>query len=228
MSEKNPINKIIRSKRRTLSLQITSDASLVIRAPQRASLAWIQEVVQEKLPWILEKQRQVRQAYRPAVKVEFMAGEEFLYLGEAYKLQVGEFVGAPLNFDGRNFLLRADHRAGAKNYFISWYKRQARKLISQRVEHYAGQIRPNYASICITGARTRWGSCGPRGTLNFTWRLIMAPIKVIDYVVVHELAHLEQGNHSCKFWQRVDEILPHYRTERQWLKSQRDLLDVLR
>ncbi len=228
MNEKPLINKIIRSKRRTLSLQITADASLVIRAPQRASLAWIQEVVQEKLPWILEKQRQARRVYRPAVEPEFAAAEEFLYLGEAYKLQLGEFVGAPLNFNGRNFLLRADHQAGAKNYFISWYKRQARELLGQRVEHYAGQIRPNYASICITSARTRWGSCGPRGTLNFTWRLVMAPIRVIDYVVVHELVHLEQRNHSRKFWQRVEEILPRYRTERQWLKAHRDLLDVLR
>jgi hypothetical protein len=218
------IHKIIRSRRKTLALQITADAALIVRAPERIALGTIHDVVRQKLPWILKKQRFMRETYRPPVKKEFVDGEDFLYLGEWYKLFIIKESAAPLSFNGKEFLLWEKHLAEAPAHFILWYRLKAREVISQRVRHYADGAHLKYNKIKISGARGRWGSCGPRGTLNFSWRLVMAPIRVVDYVVVHELAHLEVRNHSQKFWNKVKDIHPPYQEDRNWLKANERLL----
>jgi predicted metal-dependent hydrolase len=108
---------------------------------------------------------------------------------------------------------------------IKEYKKEAKEKISQRLDYYSNLTGLKYKSIKITSARTRWGSCGPRGNLCFTWRLVRAPLEVIDYVVVHELVHIVQRDHSKKFWNRVEAIIPDYKKNRIWLrKIGKDLL----
>jgi hypothetical protein len=101
--------------------------------------------------------------------------------------------------------------------FKAWYRQQASRVISERVTGYAAQNGFSYQRVNITGARTRWGSCSARGSLNFTWRLVMAPIRVIDYVVVHELVHLKHKNHSKAFWDEVKRLMPEYQQQIKWL-----------
>ena len=102
---------------------------------------------------------------------------------------------------------------------MAWYKAQARSLLSGRVDFFAGRHAIRVGKVRISSARTRWGSCSARGTLSFTWRLVMAPPEVIDYVVVHEMCHLKEMNHSGAFWARVEAILPDYKARRKWLKD---------
>jgi hypothetical protein len=112
----------------------------------------------------------------------------------------------------------------AREHFTAWYKLQARQLIEERVRYFAARFGLHYSRVRITSARTRWGSCSSRGTLSFTWRLVMAPPAAIDYVVVHELAHLLVRNHSPAFWRKLEELLPDYRPPQQWLKQNGHLL----
>ncbi|MFA4888149.1 MAG: SprT family zinc-dependent metalloprotease [Candidatus Omnitrophota bacterium] len=150
---------------------------------------------------------------------------EFLYLGNAYKLYLTDKQRPALCFDNR-FLLDRNYRSNQKNEFLRWYKEQARLKIGERAELYSVIAGLKYKKINISNARTRWGSCSAKGRLNFSWRLIMAPIKVIDYVVVHELTHLTIMNHSKKFWQEVAIILPDYKSYRKWLRKNGHLLAV--
>jgi len=118
------------------------------------------------------------------------------------------------------FKLKKSAQPQAASHFERWYKKQARKVLSERVEHLAQKHGFEVNKTRISSARTRWGSCSQKGTLSFTWRLVMAPLEVIDYVVVHELCHLKEMNHSKASWAQVEAILPDYKKHRSWLKKQ--------
>jgi hypothetical protein len=176
-------------------------------------------LVQKKIKWVLHYQKLARESYRPSVKREFVDGERFLYLGDWHKLFVSGDFKQPLVFNERKFLLSEYFLPNAKQLFEQWYRKQAYVVIKDRVSHYADPADLSFKMITITGARKRWGSCGPKGTLNFSWRLIMAPIKVVDYVIVHELVHLEVRNHSRKFWEKVRLLFPNDQQAETWLQA---------
>jgi hypothetical protein len=208
--------KIVRSKRKTIALVIESDGSLTVRAPLRFSRKKIEQLLVEKTDWILERQDWIRQ-HATAVH-HFEAGEQFYYLGKTYPLVYVDHQVQPLILS-ESFLLKRNLNIRAKEIFIAWYRDQARHLICERASKLANQYKLTCKDIHITGARTRWGSCSIRGTLNFSWRLVMAPIEVIDYVIIHELAHLKIHNHSTEYWDYVERLSPNYRTLRKWLKE---------
>jgi len=222
--EQSIISQVIRTKRRTLVLQIMPDASLIIRAPARASEGTIRQAVQNKMSWILKKQRTARETFRPPVK--FVDGEEFLYLGERRKLLVVPGASVPLVFNEKEFLLSGTHLPEARRLFEEWYKEKAFEIIRDRIKQYAERTGLEYTKISVTSARKRWGSCSLKGRLNFTWRLVMTPLAVVDYVIVHELVHLDEHNHSSRFWQKVRILLPNYLQAKRWLKNNHLLLNL--
>ncbi|MCK5569045.1 MAG: M48 family metallopeptidase, partial [Spirochaetes bacterium] len=107
-----------------------------------------------------------------------------------------------------------------------WYKEQAYKKIRERLDRYSVVSDIQFKKFTISNAQKRWGSCSSRGNLHFSWRLIMAALRVVDYVVVHELVHIREQNHSAKFWKKVELLLPDYRSNRQWLKLNGYSLDI--
>jgi len=117
------------------------------------------------------------------------------------------------------FKLTEAAQPNAESVFTAWYRKQARNVLTERVEFFARKHGFKIGKIRVSSARTRWGSCSSKDTLSFTWRLVMAPLEVIDYVVVHELCHLKEMNHSKAFWTRVERILPDYKVHRKWLKE---------
>lgn len=217
------INKLIRSKRKTLALEISHDGSLIVRAPAKASMDAINVFINKKRSWIRNKQEFARQRHQKALPKEFVNGEGFFYLGEIYKLWIVSNADVPLIFKDE-FLLSRDHLSNAMEIMLNWYKDQARSMILERVKLYSSIAGIAYNKFNISDARTRWGSCSAKGNMNFSWRLIMAPLRVIDYVVVHELAHQEVKNHSRKFWDKVKAIFPDYEQCRRWLKENGHLL----
>jgi len=217
------IDQIIRTRRKTFALIVQRDGSLVVRAPLRASDKQIGDLVQEKEKWIIAKQEAARRMYANTRPKEFVNGEGFLYLGKSYKLAIVDGNQPALSLSDQ-FYLTKSALPHAEAVFKAWYKQRAKQIISERAAWYAAQNGFVYQRVNITGARTRWGSCGRRGTLNFTWRLIMAPLRVIDYVVIHELAHLKQKNHSKVYWNEVKRLMPDYQQQIGWLKANGDTL----
>jgi predicted metal-dependent hydrolase len=218
------IHKVIRSKRRTIGLVVGADATLTVRAPFHTPLEYIEDLVRRKLGWINKKIREVQS--RPIVRGKrFVNGESFFYLGDPYKLRVTSNAKVPLVFY-KEFVLASEHQGEARNLLINWYKQEARKKISARVEWHARRCGMRIERVKITNAEKRWGSCGKGGSLNFSWKLIMAPLHVLDYVVVHEIAHTLERNHSATFWRKVALTCPSYRSSMKWLKQNGHLLRI--
>ena len=221
---KIPISKIIRSRRRSVALVISHDATLVVRAPMRTPLSYIEKLVAEKATWIEKKMREFER-HPKANKKTFFEGEEFLYLGKKYKLALTDGLKIETTDDfellfPKVFLWRARQR------MHDWYKKQALKEIIERTKIIAEKLNLKYSSIKISNAKTNWGSCGPKNSLNFNWRLIMAPEAVVDYVIIHELMHIPEKNHSRKFWDKVAAVMPEYKTARKWLRENSKVLTL--
>ena len=203
---------------------ISHDATLVVRAPMRVSLGYIEKLVAEKSTWIEGKMREFEKRPR-ADKKTFQIGEEFLYLGKKYKLELtnGLKIETTEDFEllfPKVFLWRAKAR------MHDWYKKQAETEISQRTKIIAEKLNLEYSTLKISNAKTNWGSCGPKNSLNFNWRLIMAPERVVDYVIIHELIHILEKNHSRKFWDKVAAVMPDYKIARKWLRENSKVLTL--
>jgi len=211
------VEKIIRSRRRTVALVITKDATLVVRAGVHTSAAYIEDLVHKKRAWITRKIAEV--AGRPKLfPGKFADGERFPYLGNAYPLAIVDDTEVPLLLaDG--FILSRRCLPAARQVFVDWYREKARAKIQERLDLYASRSDIGYGRCNITGARSRWGSCTAKNTVNFSWRLILAPLHVVDYVIAHELAHVERKDHSRHFWSRVSDIFPGYHESERWLKD---------
>lgn len=204
---------LIRSRRRTVSIIIHRTGRVVVRALSEQA---IRAFVESKRDWIAAKQAELARQ-QPALR-QFAPGETFLYLGQAYPLTLTSIQRPALRLTCA-FELSQAALPRARQTFERWYRAQTAEVISQRVAQFAAQFGLRYQSIRISAARTRWGSCSSKGALSFTWRLVMAPLEIIDYVVVHELAHLVHHNHSPAFWGQVETMLPDYRARRAWLKK---------
>jgi len=217
------IHKLVRSKRKTLSLVVETNGFLTVRAPLRMKEADIRRFIEAKADWIKRKQARVRDEAR--APRQYVDGEMFRYLGEEIPLRLVPAEGprrgnqkSALVMEGV-FKLTVSAQPKAKSVFTAWYRQQAWRVLTERVSYFARNHDFKPGKLRISSARTRWGSCSAKGTLSFTWRLVMAPLEVIDYVVVHELCHLKEMNHSESFWAQVEMILPDYKSCRKWLKN---------
>lgn len=219
------IDKLIRSKRRSIGLQIARDATLIVRAPVFATLQDVRRVVDAKSNWIIAKQTLVRTRLANVKQKEYVAGEEFLYLGKRYALEFTAEI-AVLAAEAERIRIPEGKKERAEEVLTTWYQSEALKVISERVSHFANRNGLPIKSVKISKAKSRWGSCGPTGSLLFNWRLIMAPLFVIDYVVVHELAHLKIRDHSKRFWNEVASVMPDYEKAERWLKENHWELDI--
>lgn len=217
---------LIRSRRKTISITITHEAAVVVRAPLRTSKSEISGFVEQKHSWILEKQQLVLKRAELHKPRELANGEEFMYLGMRLMLAISDKV-KKVEALGETLAFPRVRLANAETCLKRWYAAEAARVMAERADYWGKRTGIKAASVGITGARRRWGSCSAGGRLHFTWRLVMAPVEVIDYVVVHELAHMEHPNHSRAFWNRVGEIMPDYKVKEKWLRDNSALLKQL-
>lgn len=212
------IDQIVRSKRKTIALIIETDGSVTVRAPLKAPEKFILQFVEKHAKWVEKKKMEI-QAVVPSQPKQYRTGERFLYLGQAYPLEVVKDQERQLVLDGEVFKLAESVQANAESVFQDWFRIQARRVIEPRTALFAKRHQLHYEKIRISSARTRWGSCSSKGTLSFSWRLILVHPDVIDYVIIHELAHTVHHNHSKRFWKLVEKLLPDYRERRKQLKE---------
>lgn len=215
---------LIRSSRRTLAMEIKPDATLVVRAPTRLPMREIQRFVASHDDWINRKKAQATSRPQSPAK-EFVDGEKFLVTGKSCELLIVGDTHRDVDFDGR-LLLSARALSYAREAVTKWYRKEARRIFSDRVQEYGRIMDCRPAGIRITSPRRRWGSCGTTNYLNFNWRLIMAPPEIIDYVAIHELAHIKYKHHGRDFWDFVTEFAPEHRKARLWLKHHGHSLDL--
>jgi predicted metal-dependent hydrolase len=212
------IDRLVRSRRKTVALVVERDGSLTVRAPLRLAEAHIHAFVESHADWISKNRARLLSAL-PASPKKYLEGDTFLYLGTAFPLAIVPPQRPALVFDGAIFRLSKSALPKAEEAFIRWYKQQAIALFGERVFFFVGRNGFHHEKIRISSARTRWGSCSSRNTLSFTYRLLKAPLEVVDYVVLHELVHTQIKNHSKAFWKRLGELMPDYKRHQAWLKK---------
>lgn len=219
------ISQTIRSRRKTIAVEVRSDASVIVRAPGWVSQKAINDFVGSKIEWIIKKQKEAGERVSESPRRNFAEGEEFFYLGNNYKLRVVDDQDVPLKFDGC-FMMSDKHRERAREVFTDWYREEAVRIIAERAELISAMSGREYKKMKITSARRRWGSCTVKGNINFSLFLVMAPLRVIDYVVAHEISHLSELNHSARFWDIVGSLMPDFREQRMWLRENGHLLVI--
>ncbi|MCD7948205.1 MAG: M48 family metallopeptidase [Oscillospiraceae bacterium] len=214
---------ILYSRRKTVAIYVTEDATVEVRAPLGVSKRELDYIVQSKQDWI-ERQlslRTARAAARGAFALHY--GDTVLLRGKKCPIEARD--GGRVGFDGTCFYLPPNLPSEEiKRVVTQVYRGVAKELFSRITGYYAKEMGVTPLAVKVTGAKTRWGSCSGKGSINFSWRLIMADDDVIDYVVVHELAHLKEHNHSARFWAVVASVLPDYKRRKEGLKMLQDRL----
>jgi predicted metal-dependent hydrolase len=213
------VDKIIRSQRKSISIEVKKDGLVILRAPLKASEKQINDAIAKYSSWITKKKELVNEQISKIASKEYVDGEKFLFLGNWHELKIADNSKNAFRFDGKDFYIDSAYLIHSKQIFENFYRISAKKIIPPRVAEFARIIEVDFNRIRITAADTRWGSCSGKRNLNFSWKLIMAPTKVIDYVIVHEIAHLFEMNHSKRFWDIVEKLFPDYKVYRTWLKE---------
>ncbi len=223
---------IRRPRRRTASISVKRDNTVVVIVPGRLPRKQVEQIVRSKARWIrsrLQFNAEVRERFKPK---EYVSGESFAYLGRNYRLKVmeGEVRPAKMSQGRLNVFVpdgapEKDRELHIIRELTAWYQEQALGRLREKTARYAERLGVNPSSVDIKSYRSRWGSCHRDGRIYFNWRIIMAPHSVVDYVVVHELCHLIHHNHSRDYWKLVRTLVPDHRKLRAWLKQNGEVLD---
>lgn len=217
---------VIRSKRKTISLEVKTDASLIIRAPLFVSEEKIYNLFRQKKPWIERTVKKMLCRKNEIPRKVFSEGEDFFFLGKAYRLRVSETGQDEIRIEEDSLVVSRKYLDNPRPVFLQWYYRQAARIFHERTVWFSSSARVACRSIRISQGRTKWGSCAGLGNLTFNWRLVMAPLHIIDYVVAHEVAHIHERNHSRRFWKKVSELFPEYEVCKKWLRDNGHRLNI--
>jgi predicted metal-dependent hydrolase len=226
---------ILYRKRKSIGISVSTKDGVKVAAPNWVGKKQIQDIVNEKAEWIFKKLDELSKRPVSTVKKEFADETEFLYMGRVLYLKLVEtqdnkkaslkiaadmiIISIPRDVQGE------EREVCLKKLVTNWYREGAAKILNERTDHFSKIMGVKPEHIRVKQQKTRWGSCSSRGNINFNWKLIMFPIEVIDYVVVHELAHMKVMNHSERFWKVVGEIIPDYKIRTKQLKEYARMLD---
>lgn len=222
---------VVYRKRKTMAITVEPPDKVTVIVPVGMKEEAIKRNVKTKAHWIVKKLSELKDIKPVAEAKRFVDGECFLYLGQNYSMQIQFIDNLPAPkvklIEGKLLISTpTEDKEIIKKALEKWYRERAREVINERVKYYQFVIGAKPSRVNIKEQKKRWGSCSSKGNLNFNWKLIMAPPEIIDYVVVHELAHLVHLNHSKQFWALVESILPDYKERRKWLNNNGQVLSI--
>lgn len=225
----NFVVEIKRTSRRKSATIKVEEGLVVIVVPETLCQDKITKLLVDKNKWIKEKIALHHQAQAASNK-QYVSGECFSYLGRNYRLKVNKGLYQPVKLHQGHFtvtlLKGADNPDMIKDSLSSWFKQRAKAKLEEKIDRYAEIIGVNYTSVGIKSYKSRWGSCSPEGEIDFNWLIIMAPNRIVDYVVAHELCHLIHHDHSSKFWRELERVMPDYANSKEWLKLNGSSLQI--
>ncbi|MBR5415102.1 MAG: M48 family metallopeptidase [Thermoguttaceae bacterium] len=205
------------SRRKTMNIIVERDGSLVVQAPKSMTDSEVAAILDKREYAVFRNIADWKVANQERIFHRFLPGQTFLFLGRSYPLEFCARQRKHLLLTDNSFSLR-ESVAEPRRAFVKFYKKQAKTIIPEQVTFFEKYFSRKPIAVRIREMPARWGSCTPTGNLYFNWRCIMLPPGIIDYLIVHELAHLEELNHSAAFWQKVAVVLPDYERRRDWLR----------
>ncbi len=207
---------------RNLRIEIRDTTGLAVILPRNYRLDMVDEMLMAKSRWILEKMDRYVKAARSTGNGRLKFGDAVPYLGQEVRIVGCQGIGFAENVElkGQTLMVQRDLACSGLELLLErWYRAQSASVLERKAREFAMAFGVGYSRFTIRGQRTRWGSCSHKGTLSFNWRLIMAPESVVDYVVIHEVAHLKEMNHTKMFWRLVAERCPSWREHKKWLND---------
>lgn len=223
------IAEVIRTRRRKSADIRVEDGAVTVIIPSDLPVEKVDQLLVAKRRWIKEKIALHREV-TPVSAKQYVSGEAFSYLGRNYRLKVERGSFAPVRLlQGRLMvtLPQGDEQPYMiRNALVRWYKRLAEQKLQEKVKRFAPLVGVEPAGVGIKTFKSRWGSCSAKGKIDFNWKIVMAPNRIVDYVVVHELCHLKRHDHSPKFWKEVERVMPDYAECKEWLRSHAQRLSI--
>ena len=214
--------------RKNILISLDWTTGITVVAPEDIEEAQIEFILRKKASWILRKSAELEQIKPLLIQHQFISGEKFPYLGRQYRLSVNsrdDVTTVSLTFQNGRFVATVpkasspeEREPQLRQAFRQWYITHGLLKVRQRVDIFAPRLGVQTTKVVVKDQKTRWGSCSNRGTININWRVLMAPMRIVDYVVVHELAHLLRADHSPAFWSIVASIMPDYVERKEWLR----------
>lgn len=227
---------IDRTSRKTIGIVVEPDGKVVIKAPIDLEQQKILDTLYNKRKWIAEKLKLTEEIKKPIpLKHELVSGEKILLKNRLIRLKIHTspnkrskltYAFKTLHMYVNETLSQKEREEEIKRLLINWYKEKALNIIHTRIEKYLDLIDFKPQEIKVRDQKIRWGSCTKDGKLIFNWRIVMAPISTIDYIIVHELCHMNEPTHSAKFWERVGSLFPYYKKWKEWLRINGKSLDL--
>ncbi|HLF18133.1 MAG TPA: SprT family zinc-dependent metalloprotease [Candidatus Omnitrophota bacterium] len=215
-------------QRRSFSITIDEQASVSVAAPYFASQQEIFGFIRQKQRWIFLKIEEAKRNQELINNRCFHSGQEFLFLGRGFRINVKEdnIKRPQVDFNGYAWEVKVpdglqdeQREEAVKSKMVQWYRQQAQEILPQRIFYYSRLMNVEPKNINVRSFKRLWGNCDYRKqSVQFNWQIILSPVNVIDYVVVHELCHLVHPNHSKRFWKKVEKYMPDFREHRQWLR----------
>ena len=209
-------------RRKTVAVSVGPHGEVSLLAPENLPTATLDGVVRRKAKWILQRLRHAQGNGTPLSPREFVSGESVLYLGRHYRLKVDAGPDEPAKLRGGWLHVSTDvgHGRGAKvrASVVAWFRQQAHARLSERVALWQARAGVPMPRVVIADQQRRWGSCDTHGTVRLNWRVMQAPIRLVDYVVVHELLHLRHRGHGREYWRALGKVMPDYERRREDLR----------
>ena len=219
-----------RSLRKTASIYIERDGGVSVLVPDSFTDIDLTKLLEGKRTWIYKQLAEWEDLNSTRIQRQFVNGEGFLYLGRTYRLEIVKDQPVPLSLKNGYFCLRASTLKSGDispdEAFKEFYRQKGKVKISERVDLYKRKMGVKPQSIHCLDLKNRWASCNSSGRLNFHWKCMMAPLKILDYIVVHELAHLLHPSHTQAFWNEVDKMMPDFEERKAWLRRHGSSMDL--
>jgi len=221
---------VIRTNRRKTASVKVVEGRVAVVVPRFTTKARVEELVAKKTRWIREKLLLQRE-HRPPKPKEYVCGECFTYLGRNYRLKVEAGPSKMVKLKNGRLVVQVPpsvqkREQYVQNALVGWYREHALEKLTEKVDRYSKVIRVTPSSLGIKTFKGRWGSCSSKGHVQFNWKIIIAPNRIVDYVVVHELCHLLHHNHGPEYWKCVERVFPDYQECKEWLRVNGQWLDV--
>ena len=216
---------LVRSNRKSIGITIERDAQVVVNAPIDLDKQTIEKHIHKKRFWIWEKLAIKKDSLENIVQKQFVTGESFSYLGRNYRLKIVN-DNSELKLKNGWFVLGEKKQKKAKEIFKAWYSEHLKTKIDERLKIICEKANIKRPDFRIMELGFRWGSCTKEGVLNFNYKIALAPIGIIDYIIVHELVHLKIHIHNEKFWKEVSRMMPNYLEKKEWLRKEGYRLDI--
>ena len=222
---------LIYRKRKTMSIEVETTGEVTVIAPVGTSTDDIVEKVKSRAGWIVSKQYESKFINDTKIKREAVSGESYMYLGRNYSLDIRvdeniDNISVKL-FQGKfvvNTYIKDENLI--KKAMENWYREKTLAKVKERVSYYSSYFNNEVTTVKVKEQKKRWASCTSKNELLFNWRCVMAPVFVLDYIVVHEMCHMEYKNHSKDFWNRVYAVMPDYEVRKSWLKNNGIKMDI--